>query len=130
MYHSREKVVDVLTNNPSDIWKIWEEKNDIKPTLRIKKEGAGNGKTFGIWKSITINFDKQLYIITTKQHTAKTVIMKELNDQAERHEFHIVSNIENIETKTYKKQLKTLKAKGTTSSRDCFTKCVTKIVTR
>lgn len=104
MYHSREKVVDVLTNNPSNVWNIWEENNDIKPTLRIKQEGAGNGKTFGIWKSITLNFDKQLYIITTKQHTAKTVIMKELNDQAERHEFHIVSNIENIETKTYKKQ--------------------------
>ena len=104
MFHTKEKIVDVLRTNPTDIWNIWDDDNDIKPTLRIKQEGAGNGKTFGIWKSISLNLDKQLYIIITKQHTAKDVIMKELNDQAERNEYHIVSNIENIDIASYGKQ--------------------------
>jgi len=34
-----------------------------------------------------------LFIIVTKQHSAKSVIYKELNDQAERNEFHIIDNI-------------------------------------
>ena len=39
--------------------------------LGVYQQGAGNGKTYGIWKSITENIDRKTYIIVTKQHSAK-----------------------------------------------------------
>ena len=97
-------VINALTNNPENIWDLWKDKNEVKPTLKIIQKGAGNGKTFGIWKQISLNFDKELYIITTKQHTAKGVILQELNKQAERREFHIIDNMIELENKSYGKQ--------------------------
>tara|TARA_Y100000389_G_C17459374_1_gene520528 strand:- start:2 stop:3355 length:3354 start_codon:yes stop_codon:yes gene_type:complete len=109
MFHAKEHkcitdVVNTLTNNPEQIWDLWKHDNSVKPTLTIKQEGAGNGKTFGIWKTVSLNFDKDLYIITTKQHTAKEVILNELNDQAERREFHIIDNMEELQDSIYNKQ--------------------------
>ena len=98
------KVINILTNNPDNIWNLWSDINEKLPILKIIQEGAGNGKTFGIWKKIALNFDKELYIITTKQHTAKNVILEELNKQAERHEFHIIDNMEELEDERYNKQ--------------------------
>lgn len=86
-------VVDILLVRPKEIWKEWLDDNEIKATLTVHQKGAGNGKTFGIWKSIVSNRDKDLFIILTKQHSAKTVILKELNDQADRNEYHISDNI-------------------------------------
>ena len=90
-------VVEKLKTNPNNIWNEWEDDNEIKATLTVHQKGAGNGKTFGIWKSISENMNKELFIVVTKQHSAKSVIRKELNDQAERNEFHIVDNIETFE---------------------------------
>ena len=109
MFHAKShknivQVINTLTNNPENIWNLWKDINEIKPTLKIKQEGAGNGKTFGIWKNISLNFDKELYIITTKQHTAKEVILKELNEQALRKEFHIIDNMKELEDERYNKQ--------------------------
>ena len=83
------KVINCLINKPDKIWNLWDTTNIIKPTLKIYQQGAGNGKTYGIWKSICHNQDKQTYIIVTKQHSAKNVIYEELIDQKNRKEYHI-----------------------------------------
>lgn len=119
-YKNRDDVVDVLTYSAKDIWSLWsDETNEVKPTLTIKQEGAGNGKTFGIWKTISLSFDKSTYIICTKQHTAKEVIFKELNDQANRNEFHIVDNMIEIIDERESKQIK-VRYKHKYSGRECL----------
>jgi hypothetical protein len=60
--------------------------------LRISQQGAGNGKTFGIWRDIAMDEDVDVEIIVTKQHSAKVVIYKELNDQRDRRELHIINS--------------------------------------
>jgi hypothetical protein len=100
-----EVVVDHLLKDAKTVWDLWEDDNEIKATLTVHQQGAGNGKTFGIWKSIANNKDKDTFIIITGQHTAKQVIKKELDDQAEREEFHVVSNMDNVEQGSYGKQL-------------------------
>lgn len=124
MFHARsskniDEVVEILINAPENIWSLWKDTNEIKPTLKIIQKGAGNGKTFDIWKKVSLNFDKELYIITTKQHTAKEVILKELDDQAERKEFHIIDNMEEIEDEKYNKQYK-VTYKHKKSNRKCL----------
>lgn len=103
-YKNINDVVNTLKNNPEKIWKLWTDTNEVKPCLKIKQQGAGNGKTYGIWKDISLNFDKELYIIITKQHTAKNVILCELNSQAERKEYHIINNMKEIEEENVGKQ--------------------------
>ena len=71
----------VLKTKPEKIWEFWSDENVVKSVLGVYQQGAGNGKTYGIWKSITENIDRKTYIIVTKQHSAKTVIYEELNDQ-------------------------------------------------
>jgi len=85
-------IVDCLNTNPSKIWSLWVDTDYVKPMLRISQQGAGNGKTFGIWKEIAMDEDVDVEIIVTKQHSAKEVIYKELNDQRERNEIHIVNS--------------------------------------
>ena len=91
---SLQETVDYLKTKPDKIWDFWPDDNVIKSKLSIYQEGAGNGKTYGIWKSIIENIDRKTYIIVTKQHTAKVVIYEELKDQKLRFEkgeelFHI-----------------------------------------
>jgi hypothetical protein len=100
-----EEVVEHLLKEPENIWNLWSDDNEIKPTLTLYQKGAGNGKTFGIWESIALNIDKELYIIVTKQHTAKEVIKAELDKQAERNEFHIIDNMSLVKHKKFRKQL-------------------------
>lgn len=76
-----QETIDFLKTKPDKIWDFWSDDNVIKSVLGIYQQGAGNGKTYGIWKSIIENIDKKTYIIVTKQHSAKTVIYDELNDQ-------------------------------------------------
>lgn len=103
-YKPIEFVVQELLSNPKTIFDIWEDDNEIKAKLTFLQKGAGNGKTYTIWESISLNFDKEVYVLLVKQHSAKEVIKAELDDQAERNEFHIVNNIENIEHETYGRQ--------------------------
>lgn len=98
-------VVNQLLKEPENIWELWDDDNEIKPTLTLHQKGAGNGKTFGIWESIALNQDKELYIIVTKQHTAKEVIKTELDEQAKRNEFHIIDNMPLFKHNKYNKQL-------------------------
>ena len=91
-----DPIMDILRTNPKKVWDEWEDDNEIKAKLVVQQKGAGNGKTFGIWKSIANNQDKELFIVVTKQHSAKTVIKKELDAQAERNEYHIVENLNEL----------------------------------
>ena len=123
MFHAKshiniDLVINTLINNPENIWNLWKATNEIKPILKIIQQGAGNGKTFGIWKNISLNFDKELYIITTKQHTAKEVILEELNEQAERKEFHIIDNMIELKDEQYNKQY-IVTYKHNYSNREC-----------
>jgi|TARA_B110000858_G_C17803701_1_gene476708 hypothetical protein len=123
MFHAKshikiDEVINTLTNNPFNIWNLWKDRNEKNPTLKIIQKGAGNGKTFGIWKNISLNFDKELYIITTKQHTAKEVILEELNKQAQRKEFHILDNMTDLKHEKYGKQYK-VTYKHNHSNREC-----------
>ena len=78
---SLSDTITFLKNKPDNIWNFWSDENAVKSILGVYQQGAGNGKTYGIWKSITENQDRRTYIIVTKQHSAKTVIYEELIDQ-------------------------------------------------
>lgn len=79
------EVIDFLKTQPENIWTFWKDDNVVKSTLGVYQQGAGNGKTYGIWKSIMENVDRKTFIIVTKQNSAKTVIYQELIDQKERY---------------------------------------------
>ena len=104
---SLQETIDYLKTKPDKIWDFWSDDNVIKSTLCIYQEGAGNGKTYGIWKSIIENIDRKTYIIITKQHTAKVVIYEELINQKLRFQngeelFHIENLTDNSEENTEK----------------------------
>lgn len=104
---SLQETVDYLKTKPNKIWNFWPDDNVIKSKFTIHQEGAGNGKTYGIWKSILENIDRKTYIIVTKQHTAKVVIYEELMDQIQRFQngeeiFHIENLTDNSEENTEK----------------------------
>lgn len=80
------KNINEVFNKPY-IWNIG--------SLTVHQEGAGNGKTYGIWKSILLNNTNKTFIIITKQHTAKNVIYQELINQIHRKEIH-THNIKEI----------------------------------
>ena len=112
-------VINILNNNPTNIWNEWLDDNEIKATLRVQQKGAGNGKTFGIWKNISMNKDKELFIIVTKQHSAKSVIYRELNEQSIRNEYHIIENIGDYEEEE-KNRKYIIKYKHNHSKRECI----------
>lgn len=88
-WKSIHEVVRVLQSQPKHIWALWQDCNSVNARLTIHQKGAGNGKTFGIWKSICENTDKNTFIILTKQHSAKDVIRDELLSQQTNNIFHI-----------------------------------------
>jgi hypothetical protein len=112
-----------LNTNTNNIWGFWEDDNTIKSVLSVHQQGAGNGKTFGIWKSICENVDKKTYIIITKQHSAKTVIYEELQNQKNRYlngenMFHIENILNNTEENTEKHYV--IKYLHKQSNRECI----------
>ena len=66
-----DTVVELLKNNPEGIWDLWEEDDVIRCKLYVHQQGAGNGKTYGIWKSICENVDKKRYIADALSKWAK-----------------------------------------------------------
>ena len=105
-YIDIETVIEELNKNTKNIWNLWKDDNEILPRLSIKQKGAGNGKTFDIWKDISINWSKYTNIVITKQHTAKEVIKAELDDQAQRNDCeHISDNIDELNDSIKGKQL-------------------------
>ena len=104
-YKSVDEVVTKLHDDPAHIWELWKDDDEVLATLTVQQKGAGNGKTYGIWESISRNPDKDIFLIVTKQHTAKEVIYAELEDQSSRECFHIVDNMKDIETELYGRQI-------------------------
>ena len=47
-------------NNPLDIFNLWNNTNNVISKLILWQKGAGNGKTYGLWKEIIENQDKNL----------------------------------------------------------------------
>ena len=106
-YKTLEETMKYLQLKSNNIWNFWEDDNTIKSILRVHQQGAGNGKTFGIWKSICENIDKKTYIIITKQHSAKNVIYEEFQDQKNKYQngysmFHIENILNETEENTEK----------------------------
>ena len=106
---SLQDTISYLKMKPTDIWNFWSDENVVKSTMGVYQQGAGNGKTYNIWKSITENQDRKTYIIVTKQHSAKTVIYEELLDQKSRFQnsegkdaYHIENITNDIENNTNK----------------------------
>lgn len=102
-----QETVDYLKTTPNKIWSYWSDDNVVKSKLIVHQQGAGNGKTYGIWKSITENLDRKTFIIVTKQHSAKTVIYEELINQKKRYlngdeVFHIENITNGMEENTEK----------------------------
>ena len=92
-----DDVMSQLNKDPLGVWSLWGYNDEIKPKMTVYQKGAGNGKTYGIWKSILTNVDKKRFLILTKQHSAVAVIKNELDEQAKRNEMHI----ENMEDTSY-----------------------------
>lgn len=117
-WKSIDDVIYLLKTKPENIWDYWKNENVVKCKLTIWQQGAGNGKTFGIWKSIAENIDKKTFIIVTKQHSAKNVIYEELKEQTDRNEYHI----ENITGKNVTNTAKHFVIKYThnQSERECI----------
>lgn len=118
-----KETIDFLKTKPEKIWEFWSDENVVKSGLGVYQQGAGNGKTYGIWKSITENIDRKTYIIITKQHSAKTVIYEELNDQKKRFEkgeevYHIENITNSIEENTDKHYV--IKYTHKQSKRECI----------
>ena len=122
-YKTLEETNRFLQMNTNNIWDFWEDDNTIKSVLSVHQQGAGNGKTFGIWKSICENTDKKTYFIITKQHSAKTVIYEELQDQKNRYMngdnmFHIENILNDTEENTDKHYV--IKYVNKKSNRECI----------
>ena len=122
-YKTLEETNRFLQMNANNIWDFWEDDNTIKSVLSVHQQGAGNGKTFGIWKSICENVDKKTYFIITKQHSAKTVIYEELQDQKNRYlngesMFHIENILNDTEENTDKHYV--IKYVNKKSNRECI----------
>lgn len=91
-----KNIIDIFNHCNLNLWNEKEEYSFI-----VHQKGAGNGKTYGIWKSILLNTTHKTFIIVTKQHTAKNVIYQELISQLnnkEKHTFDITNiHYENTE---------------------------------
>ena len=112
-------VINKLKEDPINICSLWKEDITEQCNLTIYQKGAGNGKTYGIWKSICENNEKETFVIVTKQHSAKSVIYQELLEQTERDEEHILENIENIKNEHTSKQY-VIKYKNIKTDRHCI----------
>jgi len=120
---SLNDTINFLKKNPDNIYDLWTDDNVVKSILSVHQEGAGNGKTYGIWKSIANNLDKKTYVIITKQHSAKTVIYEELMKQIKRfNEGEEICHIENIQDYSgyHTDKHYVLKYKHKTSKRECI----------
>lgn len=93
-----EDVIITLTLVPNEVYDLWGSDNTVKPTITVKQYGAGNGKTYGIWKAIVEDGDSNDIVIGTKISAACEVIFNELKDQIDRSEQHILENCQEIDT--------------------------------
>jgi hypothetical protein len=67
----------------------------LQSNLYIKQQGAGNGKTFGLIQNIeSKEFEHySIFIIVSKQHSAKTVIYNEFKEQISNKQLKYIKNL-------------------------------------
>ena len=107
-WQPKNEVIANLLNDPVNIQTMWCDSNEVISKLILWQKGAGNGKTYGLWKEIIENQDKELFIVLSKTHSAKSVLLNELKDQQKREEYHIDENIDNyIESEQSRKYILT-----------------------
>jgi len=112
--YSKNNFINLIKSNIDDIIKYI----PYQCNLYIKQQGAGNGKTYGIIQSLDSNKDFNIYdtfIIVSKQHSAKTIIYNEFNDQYTK---GILSNIELIDNNKENK-IYTIKYINKITNREC-----------
>ena len=104
-YKTKEEVLCLFDNlkeekiSINDFWDNWSDKKEnIGSFIRVQK-GAGNGKTYALWKSILENKNKRVFILLTKVITGVRVLFEELEAQRERGEAHLF-NMENEKLQT------------------------------
>ena len=96
-YKSLDIVVSKLQTNPKKVWDLWEDDNSCECELIYWQKGAGNGKTYGMWKKVMQNPDKETFIVLATKHSEKTVILNEIKDQFDRGEYYLDECTEHIE---------------------------------
>ena len=100
-YVLRENIVNTLLIEPKNIWNLWNDDNSCECNLIIWQKGAGNGKTYGLWKSVIENKDKNTFILLSTKHSEKDVILAELKDKQKENEYWITENVyEDIDIKS------------------------------
>jgi hypothetical protein len=97
--------IKMIQENNQNLYKI-----DI-PTqcnLYINQLGAGNGKTYGIIQKLQSDDFSHYkeYIIVTKQHSAKEIIYRELQDQIKNGHLQFISDLKFLNKVTQKKDKK------------------------
>lgn len=109
-YINKEDAINYFLNildtdiEETTIFNYWNKNIINKKAQFIKiQKGAGNGKTYHIWKSICENTDKNCFIITTKLVSAVNVIKEELVEQRSRKEKHIF-NMEHFQIENDKRK--------------------------
>lgn len=68
----------ILVNNSNKTSSL---QNLEKSKLTLYQKGAGNGKTYGLWKDILETPNKSLFMVLLGKHSEKEVILEELKDQ-------------------------------------------------
>ena len=108
VYKSRKETIDLLyklKDKKIDITQFWNSWNTagakIGKFIRVQK-GAGNGKTYQLWKSICENATKTLFLMLTKPNSAVRVLYEELEAQRKRQCEHLIDMVD-LEIKPYAK---------------------------
>lgn len=93
---SKDDFINIYLKNNIEIWK---NELPIQCNMYIKQEGAGNGKTYGIIQMLENDtmYHYNNFIYITKQHSAKTVIYKEFNDQIKEKQLNYIINVNGYE---------------------------------
>ena len=60
-----------------------------RPCLTLRQQGAGNGKTYGIWRSILTTDGMDTVYVVVKTHPARDVLLQELRSQWSRGDTHV-----------------------------------------
>ncbi len=90
---SKEQFIKNIKKNKEILYNI---DLPVQSTMYLKQQGAGNGKTFGLIQMLDSKEFEQYnaFIIVTKQHSAKTIILNEFKEQLNK------GYLKNIETIT------------------------------
>ena len=100
VYKTREETINLFKNlkngvgNITEFWNSWNTKHEkIGKFIRVQM-GAGNGKTYNLWKTICETTTKSSFLVLTKNGSAVTVLYEELEAQRKRQCAHLIDLID------------------------------------